>query len=178
VVTRDNKGEGPAITEGARNLGGQQTAFDAEVVAIEQAIKWFQTDQDHRHLTIHSNSTSAIARAGHTGAGPGQNTARNIWSMVCVLRGERKTVDLTWVKGHQGTPGNEKADVLAGRAAEKTGYSKVMSIAHLKLRISEKFRNAKESWHKVPSHHGTEEIPPPPPKSHVWIACVTPLPER
>jgi hypothetical protein len=39
-----------------------------------------------------------------------------------------------------------------------------MSIAHLKLRISEKFRNAKESWHKQPSHHGTEEIPPPPPK--------------
>jgi hypothetical protein len=32
-----------------------------------------------------------------------------------------------------------------------------MSIAHLKLRISEKFRNAKEAWHKMPSHHG---IPP------------------
>jgi hypothetical protein len=41
------------------------------------------------------------------------------------------------------------------------GHSKVISIANLKLRISEKFRNAKEAWHKV---HETEEIPPPPPK--------------
>jgi hypothetical protein len=66
----------------------------------------------------------------------------------------------------EGTPGNEKADVLAGRAAEKAGYSKVMSVAHLKLRISEKFWGAKEPWHKIPSHHRTEEIsPPPPPKS-------------
>jgi hypothetical protein len=36
-----------------------------------------------------------------------------------------------------------------------------MSIAHLKLQISEKFRKAKTTWHDVPSHHGTEEIPPP-----------------
>jgi hypothetical protein len=39
-----------------------------------------------------------------------------------------------------------------------------MSIAHLKLRVSEKFRNAKETWHKTPGHPGTGEIPPPPPK--------------
>jgi hypothetical protein len=39
VVTQDDKGEGPAVTQGARNLGGQQTAFDVEVAAIEQAIK-------------------------------------------------------------------------------------------------------------------------------------------
>jgi hypothetical protein len=56
------------------------------------------------------------------------------------------------------------ADALAGRAAERPGYSRLMSIAHLKLRISEKFRKAKESWHKAPEHHGTEEILPPPPK--------------
>jgi ribonuclease HI len=47
--------------------------------------------------------------------------------MVCGLRG--KTVNLVWVKSHEGTPGNEKADTLAGEAAEKTGHSKVMSMA-------------------------------------------------
>jgi hypothetical protein len=39
-----------------------------------------------------------------------------------------------------------------------------MSLAHLKLKISEKFRKAKEDWHADPKHHGTMEIPPPPPK--------------
>jgi ribonuclease HI len=80
--------------------------------------------------------------------------------MVCEIRGQGKTVDLVWVKGHQGTPGNEKADVLAGKAASKAGYSKVMSIAHLKLRISVRYNVKKEEWHKSPHHHGTEEIPP------------------
>jgi hypothetical protein len=93
-------------------------------------------------MTVHSDSTSAIARAVHTAARPGQNVARNIQNMVCSLRNRGKTVDLVWVKGHEGTPGNKKADGLAGKA----GYSRVMSIAHLKLRIAEKFRSAKEAW--------------------------------
>jgi hypothetical protein len=66
LITADSKGEGPAVAEGARNLGGQQTAFDAETAAIEQVVKWFlSSNLDHRHMTIHSDSTSAIARAGH-----------------------------------------------------------------------------------------------------------------
>jgi hypothetical protein len=89
---------------------------------------------------------------------------RKIRNMVCNLRGRGRTINFVWVKGHEGTPGNEKANILAGHAAGTPGHSKVMFIAPLKLRISEKFRNAKEAWHKVPSHHGTEEISPPPPK--------------
>jgi hypothetical protein len=36
-----------------------------------------------------------------------------------------------------------------------------MTIAHLKFRISERYNSKKEEWHKSPSHHGPEEIPPP-----------------
>jgi ribonuclease HI len=46
-------------------------------------------------------------------------------------------VDLVWIKGHAGTPGNERADKLAGKAAEMIGTQDVMSLSHIKLRISE-----------------------------------------
>jgi hypothetical protein len=76
----------------------------------------------------------------------------------------KRTVDLVWVKGHAGTAGNERADELAGKATERTGTQDTMSLSYIKLRISERFNEAKEKWNALPAHHGTEEIPPPPPK--------------
>ena len=115
-----------------------------------------------RSLVIHSDSTSATARAGHTGAGPGRQHALEIRRCVSKLR--TRMADIAWVKGHSDVPGNERADKLAGEAAEKLGPYTAMSLAHLKLRTSERFRKAKEDWHAAPARHGTMEIRPPPPK--------------
>jgi hypothetical protein len=115
-------------------------------------------------MIIHSESTSAISRAGQSGTGPGQQQARRIQNMVAQLPHQYQSAEITWVKGHAGTPGNERANALAGMAAGRTVWSPFTSLAHLKLRISEKFQRSKQEWNDDPHHHGTEKIPPPPPK--------------
>jgi ribonuclease HI len=119
IVTEDDKGKGPPIAQGSDNLGSQPTAFDAEQAAMKRAMPWFQ-GSEKQQMTIHSYSTSAIGRAGHTAAGPGQGIARNVRNMVCNLQVMSRTVDRVWVKGHEGKPGNEKADVFSGKGCRDT----------------------------------------------------------
>jgi ribonuclease HI len=163
TINEDDIGAGPTVTQGARTLGMKQTAFDAEVAAIGEALKWFESSP-YLHIIIHSDSTSAIARAGNIGAGPGQPIARRIQDMVARLPQQYQTAEITSVKGHAGTPGNEKADALAGKAAEKMAWWPITSLAYMKLQISEKCRKSKKRWDEDPRHHGNEEMGSPPAK--------------
>jgi hypothetical protein len=105
-----------------------------------------------------------IARAQHTGA---QKTATKINRLLATLfLQEGRSAEIQWVKGHDGTPGNEKAGELAGKAAEKEGPS----IASLKLRISERFRAAMEAYprqRRDPPHHRRPSKERLPPELHV-----------
>ena len=79
MVTADETGAGDIIAQGSKTLGTRQTAFDVEIAAIDAVILWYALNRaDRPALVIHSGSTSAIARAGQTGAGPGQRYAIRI----------------------------------------------------------------------------------------------------
>jgi len=86
-----------------------------------------------------------------------------IHKWVSNLQRRGRKVDITWVKRHSDVPGNERADKLAGEVAEKLGLYTAISLAHLKLKISERLRKAKDG---TPTPHTTGRwIPPPPPKN-------------
>jgi hypothetical protein len=84
--------------------------------------------------------------------------------MVSRLPQQYQTAEIARAKGNTGTPVNERVDALARKAAEKASRSPTTSLAHMKLRVSEKFRKIEETWDKDARHHGSEEIPLPPPK--------------
>jgi ribonuclease HI len=180
VIIEDEMGADNIIAQGSRSLGTRQTAFDTEITAIEDALFWFLNNRStgFKFLVIHSDSTSAIAHASHTGAGPGQQHAVRIHKWASGLQNLRRnscSVHIVWVKGHSSVPGNERADKLAGEAAERQGPYSAMSLAHLKLKISERFRKSKEEWHATPANNGTMEIPLPPPKKSMLNRARNPV---
>jgi len=85
--------------QGAKTLGGGQTAFDAEVAAIDTVVQWFWTPRQARFLytVVHSDSTSAILRTHHSGVGSKQNIAHQVTNTVTGLIFSYQTIK---VKGH------------------------------------------------------------------------------
>jgi hypothetical protein len=70
---------GHELQHGNGTLGKFQTAYDGEVAAIENGLTCVvQSQVDFEHITVHSDSTSAILRTQHNRCGPSQSRATKI----------------------------------------------------------------------------------------------------
>ena len=123
VITEDENDGGNTIAQGRETLGTRQTAFDAEVMD-----------------GAHSLSTPTLQALLRGRDGPGELHAIQIHRGFSKLR--TRTADIISVKRHGGAASNEQADKLAGEAAKRLGSYIVMWLAHLQLKIFEKFRKA------------------------------------
>jgi hypothetical protein len=130
-------------------------------------VKWFGSSP-YLHLTTHSNSTSAVVGAAHTSAGPGQQLAKRTQSMVARLPQQYRAAESTRIKCNAEMPGNERADTLAGKAAEKAAWSPTASLAYMKLRCQRSFGRVKKNETRAPATMELKKIHPLRQRSHVW----------
>jgi ribonuclease HI len=156
------------IDSGSVSLGAFCTAFDGEVAAIENGIRaLLPRRQPFNHVTVHSDSTAAIARVQHNKRGLGQSRAVNVIRHVQRLGNQGKRVSISSINGHKGNNGNDRADALAGRAAENipqsTSNLQLVSIAWMNQKVSQSYSEAAILELRDCGKHTI--IPPPPKKS-------------
>jgi ribonuclease HI len=142
VATEDDGRNGSVIAQELSTLRGLQVAFDAEVAAIWAALKWFQDSQFH-HLVVHSDSTSAIASVQHVGARPGQHMAKaqSRPSEKSQRKDARRRSNGSRSLGH---PRQREGRRPRGQGGRKARPRPIHVLAFVKLRVSERFRSAKE----------------------------------
>jgi ribonuclease HI len=158
---RDSKGY--ETNCGSGSLGKNQTAYDAEVAAIGGIKPVAKSQQAFKHLSIFSDSTSAIARVKHNKTGPGQSRATKVIRHIQRLKAQGKTASIEWVQGNNNDPGNDRADELAGQDAEllPPRLANPVSIAWMRKTVSEQYAAAANI---ELSEKGKHTITPPPPK--------------
>jgi ribonuclease HI len=155
-----------AIDSGSGSRGQFCTAFDSKVAAIENMISaLWQCRQPFKHVTVHSDSTAAIERVQDNKRGLGQSRAVKVISHVQRLCNQGKRLSFRSIKGHKDNTGNDRADALAGRAAEdiqsSTSSSHQVSIAWINQTVSESYSEAATLELR---DQGKDTIIPPPPK--------------
>ncbi|XP_023210515.1 uncharacterized protein LOC111613400 [Centruroides sculpturatus] len=87
------------------------TVFQAELFAIKMSIDWINSNYNNISVHIHTDSLSACNLINNSKLHPLAEEIRHL------MRFSNCTFAITWIRAHQGTLGNEKADLLAKSAA-------------------------------------------------------------
>ncbi|XP_023212008.1 uncharacterized protein LOC111614874 [Centruroides sculpturatus] len=112
VVMNKNKN----IYQASHKLANHCTANQAESLAIYRALQWIHKNNasyKFSNITIYSDSCVALLQLKNLNIK--HNLVHKSVSLLLTLK-ENITINFSWVRGHSGVSGNERADLLARTA--------------------------------------------------------------
>jgi ribonuclease HI len=132
-------------------LGPYLEVYDAELLAIAQAIRWgLEANLHlHQHLWIFADNQAAIQRIQNSSRQPGQHLVLDIYQGLQTLQDRGCQTHIHWVPGHQGIYGNEKADQAAKASLQNTSISRLSftSYSYIKAEIkSQAIQEWNQDW--------------------------------
>ena len=141
-------------------LGGIPTIFQAEVMAITTCAEIARQTRNRSEVHILSDSQAAIKALSST-----EVKSKTVWECLRSLRGlsRQRKVHITWIPGHNGHEGNERADGLAKQGAERPYMGPEpacgipRSLIGLELRDWEK-RMSLSYWNSLRGHRQSKEL--------------------
>ncbi len=110
-----------------QELSGSEQSTTNNRMEILAAIKGLEACAKNTLIILHSDSLYLVNTMTK---GWKRNTNTDLWSQLDILIADRN-VTWKWVKGHDGNPGNERADQLASYRAENPDIDSPLSLSHL-----------------------------------------------
>jgi len=141
-------------------MGSLATVFQAEITAITDAMRWWMEwpkKENFQRITIFSDSRAALMAIGSSHV-----RSKTVWDCQKLINQANQKIDihLNWIKGHNGTTGNEIADALAKEGAQKAQdhiLATYIPMAIVKNRIHSNLQKRwQEEWSKTKTCHHTK----------------------